>query len=317
MSGSGRAGTKARAFGFITVRRRADRSVAAYRAGYQAPDGGGRVVRDFHDERDARAWLDREESIVQAHRAGLVRWEHPSRRAARTDPTFHEWAWAWYRAHGRVRPDGTPLAPATIRKKDLAMRRLDDLYGRRRMRDITVNDVNRMLDRGFGSRMATREAYLLLRRVMRETERPSDGSAPVIDRSPCAAPVPAKPRRANREPVATPAQLEELRAAMPERTRIAINVIVAFGLRVAETCALQVGDFDLDARVLHIRHSARRGEGDVGRYGLGDTKTPGSHADMPIPVALIPPLREHIARFCDPGPDAIVFIQLFVEVWGW
>lgn len=295
-----------RGFGFVTIRRRADGTVSAYRAGYRAPDGSGRVVRDFRNRRDADRWLEHEEELVRAHNAGIRAWTHPSRRHAGPDPTFHEWAWNWYREHAETKPDGTPLAPATIRKKNLAMRRLDRRFGRREIAGITVDDIRRLLDEGYGSRMATREAYLLLRAIMRDAEQPADGTPPVIRHTPCVLPVPPKPRRTNREPVATPAQIEELRCAMPEYTRIAINVIVAFGLRVAEVCALRVCDFDLDARILHIRHSARRAPGDRGQYRLGDTKTPGSSADMPIPEALVAPLTAHIIQFCDDTPDAML-----------
>lgn len=293
-------------FGFITIRRRRDGSVGSHRAGYQAPDGTGRVVRDFPTRREAEEWLAREETIVRAHEAGITEWRHPSRRGHDANPTFHDWAGAWYREHGARHADGTPLAPATIRYKDRAYARLDDRFGRRRMRDITVTDVNRFLDDNRDTGMRVRNAYLLLRRIMREAEQPADGSAPVIDKSPCVRAVPPKPRRATQEDVATPEQLAVIRANMPDYSRISIDMAAAFGLRAAEICALQVRDVDLDTLTLHIRHSARRGPGDRGPLTLGDTKTPNSMGDMPIPRPLADRLAAHIRDHCDTGAEAML-----------
>lgn len=296
-----------RTFGSVNGRKRKDGSVGSWRASYTAPDGSGRVTRDFPDRAKAEQWLEREKTLVEAANLGLTVWEHPSRRAHTVrDVTFHEWAYPWFQEHGCRHADGTPLAPATVRSKTVAYHRLDRRFGRRRMRDITVRDVNRMLDEGFGSRMATRNAYLLLKQIMRDASQPKDGSMPVIDRNPCVAPVPAKPRRTDREPPATPEQLSVIRRSMPGYTRIAIDVAVAFGLRAAEICALQVKDFNLEEKTLHLHHSVRRGEGDVGPCRLGDMKTPGSRRIMPIPEDLIPRLREHIDTYCDSGPEAML-----------
>lgn len=298
-----------RAFGNITIRRRPDGTIRSYRAGYNAPTDGRRVVRDFPTRAKADEWLEREAALDAAHRAGITRWTHPSQRERadrNADVTFHQWAGDWYRSRGRRDRHGNPLAPATLRVKDLAFQRLDRHFGRMRMKDITVRDVNRFLDRGLGSATADRNAYILLHRIMREATNPSDGSDPVIERDPCVRATPDKPEPAPPIPPATPEQLEAIRNAMPDKTRIAIDVAVAFALRAGEICALQVADFDLDNMTLHLRHSARRGEGDVGPYLLGGMKTRSSMDDMPIPHALKPRLERHIRTWCDPTPDAML-----------
>lgn len=277
-----------RAFGNITIRRRPDGTIRSYRAGYNAPTDGRRVVRDFPTRAKADEWLEREAALDAAHRAGIAQWTHPSQRERadrNADVTFHQWAGDWYRSRGRRDRHGNPLAPATLRVKGLAFQRLDRHFGRMRMKDITVRDVNRFLDRGLGSATADRNAYILLHRIMREAANPSDGSDPVIQRDPCVRATPDKPEPAPPIPPATPEQLEAIRNAMPDKTRIAIDVAVAFAPRAGEICALQVADFDLDNMILHLRHSARRGEGDVGPYLLGGMKTRSSMDDMPIPRA--------------------------------
>lgn len=262
-----------RAFGNITIRRRPDGTIRSYRAGYNAPTDGRRVVRDFPTRAKADEWLEREAALDAAHRAGITRWTHPSQRERadrNADVTFHQWAGDWYRSRGRYDRHGNPLAPATLRVKDLAFQRLDRHFGRMRMKDITVRDVNRFLDRGLGSATADRNAYILLHRIMREAANPSDGSDPVIERDPCVRATPDKPEPAPPIPPATPEQLEAIRNAMPDKTRIAIDVAVAFALRAGEICALQVADFDLDNMTLHLRHAAR-----LGREGVQSAAQPG------------------------------------------
>jgi integrase len=292
-------------FGSVVARKNKNGETVSWRAKYHSPIDGSQVTRSFSSKSTAYAWLDDEHDLVRDHIKGRAAWVHPSQRERRKrgeDTLFREYAWDWYREHGRTR-DGRPLAPATLRYKDLAMLRLDAAFGERALNSISRRDVDGWLaSPGFEGRAPLRTAYLLLRSVMAAAQR--DGS---IDRNPCEAAVPAKPKSANRLIApATRAQIARIEAAMPEYSRIAIRVALAFGLRAAEICALRVCDFDMDAMVLRLRHSVRRGEGDVGPARLGDMKTDSSRENMPIPSGLKPVLEEHIARFCDTADDAML-----------
>jgi integrase len=292
-------------FGSVIARKNRNGDAASWRAKYHSPIDGSQVTRSFRSKSAAYAWLDDERDLVRDHIKGRAAWVHPSERERRkrgADTLLREYAWAWYRRHGRTR-DGHPLAPATLRYKDLAMLRLDAAFGSRPLRSISQRDVDEWLaSPGFGGRTPLRTAYLLLRSVMTAAQK--DG---LIDRNPCEAAVPAKPKSANRLIApATREQIARIEAAMPEYSRIAIRVALAFGLRAAEICALRVRDFDMDAMVLRLRHSVRRGEGDVGPLRLDGMKTDSSRENMPIPSGLKPVLEEHIARFCDTAGDAML-----------
>lgn len=50
---------------------------------------------------------------------------------------------------------------------------------------------------------------------------------------------------------------------MPAYTAVSVNVLLAFGLRIGELCALRVDNSDFDRMVVHIRHSIRRGPDDT------------------------------------------------------
>ncbi len=103
------------------------------------------------------------------------------------------------------------------------------------------------------------------------------------------------------------ADAARIKSFMPAYTAVSVNVLLAFGLRIGELCALRVDDFDFDRMVVHIRHSIRRGPDDTGELRLAELKTVGSMDALPIPPQLVPVLREHIDRFTDaPRPGAML-----------
>ena len=77
-----------------------DKKRHAYRARYQNPHKPGAVVqRVFSDRLTAQGWLAKEKQLVEADRAGLGSWTHPSEREAeakarneRTGTVFRDYA---------------------------------------------------------------------------------------------------------------------------------------------------------------------------------------------------------------------------------
>ena len=77
-----------------------DKKRHAYRARYQNPHKPGAVVqRVFADRLTAQGWLAKEKQLVEADKAGLDIWTHPSEREAeakarnaRTSTVFKDYA---------------------------------------------------------------------------------------------------------------------------------------------------------------------------------------------------------------------------------
>lgn len=297
-----------RTWGSVQTRENANGTVT-WRGRYASPRDGRSVVRSFPSEAEARAWLTAEHDLVSADRHGSAVWTHPSEREAKKRAcrlTFEQWARSWFDRYGSRR-DGEALAPATLRYKRLALERLVRSFGPRPLASIAVNDVNRWLEGCRLENAPKRTAYIMLRAIMAEAASPRDGSAPLIERSPCLAPVPRKAKSgAALVPPATPAQIDAIWRAMPDWDRIAVHLAVTFGLRASEICALMVRDVDLGNMTLHLRHSARRGEGDVGPLRVSDMKTEASADDMPIPRGMAGELERHIAAHCLSDPEAML-----------
>lgn len=239
-----------------------DKKRHAYRARYQNPHKPGAVVqRVFADRLTAQGWLAKEKQLVEADKAGLDIWTHPSEREAeakarnaRTSTVFKDYA-AEYVENWR-RKDGQPFAEATKRKhREYLAHLLKAPFVGKAVTSITETDIHRWLDTPMDPTPRLR-AFQLLKDVMRKAEREG-----LIERSPVTMRNPKLPRSKQAQiPVATPQELKIIYENMPEYCRIAVYMGACFDLRINEVCALQVRDFDLDRGVLHVRHSVGKGE---------------------------------------------------------
>lgn len=273
-----------------------DKKRHAYRARYQNPHKPGAVVqRVFADRLTAQGWLAKEKQLVEADKAGLGAWTHPSERDAevkarneRTSIVFKDYATDY--VENWRRKDGQPFAEATKRKhREYLAHLLKAPFVGKAVSSIAEADIHKWLDTPMDPTPRLR-AFQLLKDVMRKAEREG-----LITASPVTMRNPKLPRSKQAQiPVATPHELKIIYENMPEYCRIAVYLGACFDLRINEVCALQVRDFDLDRGVLHVRHSVGKGEGDKGYRRLKETKTESSTADLPIPDVLVPMIREQI-----------------------
>lgn len=274
-----------------------DKKRGSYRARYQHPHAPGKIVqRVFSDRLSAQGWLAKEQRLVEADKAGLETWTPPSEREAvkkaelqKRSLVFSQYA-TDYVAQWR-RKDGRPFEEATKRKNREYLRHLLQApFVQKNLLDITEKDIYAWLEMPMEPTPRLR-AFQLLKRLMAKAVQ-----AGLIEQSPVTMSTPKVPKSKQAQiPVATKEELAAIYATMPEYCRIAVYLGACFDLRINEVCALQVRDFDLRRRQLHVRHSVGKGEGDRGFRRLKDTKTAASNAILPIPESIVPMLEEQMA----------------------
>ena len=148
-----------------------------------------------------------------------------------------------------------------------------------------------------------RELLSKLRQILDAAATPDQDGFAVIAKSPFVMPV-RKPAPREETPAARPQQLRRIHDAMPRKFRLAITLAISCGgLRIGEVCALQRGDIDLDNRLIHIRRTRLT----RARVIAGPPKTARSKRTEPIPEAVIPEIRAHLAEYVADQPDAWIF----------
>lgn len=288
----------ARSFGSITG------ESGRYRARYTGPDGkrysagrfasrraAQRELNRIEDRIDARTWL----SPAEERRDAAGRRAEEERRSV----TVAEWAERWLAAGSRR------WAPRTLRDHRARLRRhILPAFGDRPLGGITADDVDHWYERLSDSTTAgvPRPVYMTLRAMY---------AAAVKARVCVATPVQVqgadrhRPVRVEAR-VLTRSEAEHLAASMPTRLRLAVWVGLWCGLRRAEIVGLQVGDFDLDARLLHVRRQVVTEEERTAPRGPGERRSMtfalpkyGSVRTVGLPTFMVAILREHMAEFAD------------------
>jgi integrase len=181
----------------------------------------------------------------------------------------------------------TQLRPASLVVYRTALRRLPSWLGRKRLADVTVDDVARLVGewRQAGYAARTIRAYLtVLGRVLGRAER--RGLIPAnpvrkLERD-------ERPQIMRREfPELDREAVGRLIAATPEAYRALVAVSVLTGLRQGEALGLRWGDVDTKAGLLRVRCQLDRS----GR--LVEPKTAAAKRDVPIPPSLASLLSQH------------------------
>jgi len=163
--------------------------------------------------------------------------------------------------------------------------------GGRRLRDLTPDDVDRLLRTKAAagmSRSSLVRMHSVLKRALRLAERRgklSRNVAALVD-------VPDGPARRSRS--LTVKQARALLTVAKDDDLEALYVTgLMLGLRPGELLALCWGDVDLDEEVLHVRRTLKR---ERGRLLLGDPKTPTSRRALRMPTPVVDALRAHRAN---------------------
>lgn len=111
-----------------------------------------------------------------------------------------------------------------------------------------------------------------------------------------------KSKDLDKSKVATPAQVRDLTAAMPERWAVAVPLAAWCALRLGEVLGLRRGDLeDLDdpeRATVHVRRQLNA------KAGVFTDPKADSARRLAIPASMVPALVRHLEQFTEPGEDS-------------
>lgn len=156
-----------------------------------------------------------------------------------------------------------------------------------------------LLEAGVSPGMVAK-AYRLLRAILWTAVREDE----LLPRNPCRIPG-ADKESPDERPVLTIAEAMRLADAVPVRYTAMILVAVFASLRFGEVTALERQDVDLEAGTIRVRQQYLEitGQGMV----LGPPKSRAGRRKVALPARVVARLREHLDKYVDASPDALVF----------
>ncbi len=215
----------------------------------------------------------------------------------------------WYIENHR-KPDGSALRGAAKRNLKTDVGHLKDVFGDRLLTDITPEVISKWYfgPHDEGAWVFPRMCQRLNAILSIACSDSFGGDMPLLESNPFTLPMPPDPEPKSWDvPPLTPTQLRGLYENMPEYTRLSVLLAVwAGGMRIGEVCALRVEDLDLDMRLMRVEHSVCRDENDLGSVILGPVKSKHSRRVCVLPEVLIPLIRSHVEKYCDPS-DPMLF----------
>jgi integrase len=218
------------------------------------------------------------------------------RRGDYRDPTLglvtlETWATEWLRTAIHLKPKTVEGYESLLRKHILPR------FGTTPLARITTPETRAWLSSLPLSPSRGRQAYRLLSTLMKAAVESGN-----LARSPCigikVAPVP--PRELT---LATPAEVDRLAAAVPDPYRTLIYVLAYGGIRWGEACALRRRRCDILRSRIEVVQSLSEVKG---QPIFGPTKTY-SRRWVKLPRSTSELLAEHIARYVQADPEALVF----------
>jgi integrase len=254
-------------------------------------DGGPMTFSTERQAEDHLTWVRRE---IEAGR-----WKSPAPRAAEA-PTLREYAETWLKARD--------LAQTT--RDHYAQLLRDHVYpafGATAVTAITPAAVRAWHDelaRGKGSKVKDRptaraHSYGLLRTILNTAVADE-----LIAANPCRVRGGGSTKRAKRIKPATPAELEELVNATPDRYKLMMLLAAWCALRFGELAELRRRDIDVKNRVIHVRRGVTRTKGS---RIVGDPKSDAGKRNVSIPPHLMPLVRSHLRDHAEIGRDGLLF----------
>ncbi len=126
----------------------------------------------------------------------------------------------------------------------------------------------------------------------------------LIARSPCRVEG-AGTEQAEERPIATLAEVDVMVEAMLPRFRALLLLAAWCQLRKGELCGLRRRDIDLPRANLTVAQNLQQLRD--GQLVIKDPKSAAGRRTVAIPQHILPAIREHLATFTAPDPDALVF----------
>lgn len=172
--------------------------------------------------------------------------------------------------------------------RHIVRRHLIPTLGKRRLRDLSVLDVDQLLaakyDAGYSGSTVQR-IRMTLTKALRHAERRD-----LVARN-VAALCDLRRTKPKEDRSLTPEQAAKLLAVAPsDRLGITVELGLYLGLRPGEVLGLQWGDIDFDQRTLRVRRSLKR---EQNKLRFGEPKTPGSRRILAMPDPLVTALQRH------------------------
>lgn len=264
-----------------------------WQASYVGPDGlRYNAPRTFSAQDDAVAWLSTERRHID-----LGVWVAPGGEPDPDDVaaplTLRAYAERWLSER--------KLKPRTRSGYgDLLRLHILPALGDAELTAITPATV-RSWHSGLGTTYPTRNAhaYGLLHAIL-ATALDDE----VISANPARIRGAATSKRAGTITLLTPAELERLAAAMPDRLRCSVLLAAWCGLRWGETSELRRKDVSADRAVLHVHRAVvYRG----GTFTVQTPKTTAGRRDVAIPPHIAHVLEGHLDEHVGRGKDSLLF----------
>lgn len=269
-----------------------------FQAKYIGPDlKEYRAPLTFATKTDAEGWLAAERRLID-----LDAWISPDERdkvaeLAEQEPEPE----LTFRQYAEQALAGRKLAPRTRDLYEGSLRLyIYPVFGDMPLSEITPADVVRWHNDLDSIPSAQANAYGLLKSILKEA---TEAEPPLIFRNPCKIDGGSQANPVHEFVVLTPAELEELAAAMPEELGMAVLLAGWCLLRRGELFELRRRDVIENGAKLRVSRSVWE------RNGRSGVKAPknGTPDSVIVPVHIREALNDHLAKFVGPGRDALLF----------